>query len=77
MEFWVTSEFVMEAMRCRGEREAAISSGVPGGPPAGKRVDPGPLTAKYKHKISHDAISTQGLLSRGFTKGHQGVCKGF
>ena len=51
MEFWVTREFVMEAIRWRGESEtpdaaAAISSGVPGGPPDGNRVEPGPLTEK-------------------------------
>ena len=41
----------MEAIRWRGESEtpdaaAAISSGVPGGPPDGNRVEPGPLTEK-------------------------------
>ena len=61
----------MEAMRCSGESEAAISSGVPGGPPAGKRVDPGPLTAKYKHKISHDAITSRAPKLRA----HHGLAR--
>ena len=38
----VTKEFVIEAILCNGDREAAISSAVPGGGPAdGNKVEPG------------------------------------
>ena len=59
----VTKEFVIEAILCNGDREAAISSAVPGGGPAdGNKVEPGLFPENhfygfeaciqaYKHKI--------------------------
>lgn len=39
---WVTNELVIEAIRCSGDSDAAISSAVPGGGPVeGNNVEPG------------------------------------
>ena len=44
---WVTNELVIEAIRCNGDNDAAISSAVPGGGPVdGNRVEPGLFPVK-------------------------------